>query len=221
MATDQRLPVVFLHSAGLTPQMWQSQVEAVGAVEPGPDSDGIQAVAPWLAGLRPGKQSELSLSRGAAEVASTLDRFGIERARLVGHQLGAMVALEFAAAEPERVAGLVLSGAMVAPGKMALKFQKSLIRMLPNQSLEQSGATKDDLIRALDLMATADFGGRADRITAPVLVIAGSDDPGLPAAQALAALLPNAQLKELDGVGSNPNLEDPEAYNRALVEFLA
>lgn len=217
---NRPLPVVFLHSAGLTPQMWQSQVEAVGAVEPGPDSDGVQAVAPWLAGLRPGKQGELSLSRAAAEVVSTLDRFGIERARLVGHQLGAMVALEVAAAEPERVGALVLSGAMAAPSKLALRFQKSLIRMLPNQSLANSGATKDDLIRALELMATADFGGRADRITVPVLVIAGAADPALPASQALVAMLPNARMVELAGAGTNPNLEDPDGYNQALVDFL-
>ena len=30
-APQRPTPVVFLHSAGLTPQMWQSQVEAVAA----------------------------------------------------------------------------------------------------------------------------------------------------------------------------------------------
>ncbi len=206
------LPVVLLHSAGLTPQMWQAQVEALGT--------DVQVIAPWLAGLRPGRPGELSLSLAAAEVTSTLDRYGIERARLVGHQLGAMVALQVAASEPGRVAGLVLSGAFATPGKLALKLQKSLIRVMPNRALADSGATKEDLVRALDLMATADFGSRLAAITVPVLIVAGADDPGLPAARQLAAQLPDARLEVIAGVGANPNLEAPDAYNRLLTTAL-
>ncbi|MCA0297175.1 MAG: alpha/beta fold hydrolase [Actinobacteria bacterium] len=217
MADQPRaLPVLLLHSAGFTPQMWQSQVEAIAA-----GLGEVPAIAPWLAGLRPGRQGELSLSGAADEVAGTLDRYGIEKARLVGHQLGAMVALQVAVSQPERVTGLVLSGAFAAPGKMALRFQKSLIRMLPNRALADSGATKDDLVRALDLMATADFGPRLRDVTADVLIVAGAADPALPAARQLAEQLPSARLEVLDGAGATPSLEAPDAYNALLVEFLA
>ncbi len=209
-------PVVFLHSAGFTPQMWQSQVEAVAA-----SGDERQGIAPWLAGLRPGRPGELSLSLAAAEVVSTLDRYGMERAWLVGHQLGAMVALQVAASDPDRVAGLVLSGAFATPGKLALRLQKSLIRVMPNRALADSGATRDDLVRALELMATADFGGRLKQLAVPVLVIAGAADPGLPAARQLVEQLPHARLEELAGAAANPSLEAPAEYNRLLVEFLA
>lgn len=205
-------PVVFLHSAGLTPQMWQSQVEAVGAE--------VQVVAPWLAGLRPGKPGELSLTRAAQDVSSQLDRYGIERAWLVGHQLGAMVALQLATTEPERVAGLVLSGAVVAPSGLALRLQKGLIRMLPNRALAESGATKEDLIKALDVLASADFGKHLPEIKVPVLVIAGGGDPALAAARQLVELLPDARLEEIPGAGANPSLEQPESYNRLLTQFL-
>ena len=141
-------------------------------------------IAPWLAGLRPGRPAELSLANAAVDVVSQLDRYGIKKAWLVGHQLGAMAALQVAVDEPERVAGLVLTGALVSPGKLALTMQKGLIRMLPNRALAESGATKDDLIRALDVVATADFGKRLGDIAVPVLVIAGASDPGLPSAQA-------------------------------------
>ncbi|MCB0912370.1 MAG: alpha/beta fold hydrolase [Propionibacteriaceae bacterium] len=209
-------PVVFLHSAGLTPQMWQSQVEAVAA-----SGEERQVIAPWLSGLRPGRPGELSLSLAAAEVTSTLDRYGMERAWLVGHQLGAMVALQVAASTPERVAGLVLSGAFATPGKLALRLQKSLIRVLPNKALADSGATRDDLVRALELMATADFGSRLKQLTVPVLVVAGAADPGLPAARQLVAQLPDARLEEIAGAAANPSLEAPGEYNRLLVGFLA
>ncbi len=206
-------PVVFLHSAGLTPQMWQSQVEAVGA--------DVQVIAPWLAGLRPGRPAELSLANASADVVSQLDRYGIKKARLVGHQLGAMAALQVAVDQPERVAGLVLTGALISPGRLAVAMQKGLIRMLPKRALADSGATKDDLIRALDVIATADFGKRLGDIAVPVLVIAGASDPGLPSAKLLAQRIPNARLVEIPGAGTTPSLEQPAAYNQLLTEFLS
>lgn len=218
-AAPRPAAVVFLHSAGLTPQMWQAQVEAV-ALRQSQGTEEVQVIAPWLAGLRPGRPAPLSLSDAAAEVASTLDRYGIERARLAGHQLGAMVALQVATTTPDRVAGLVLSGAFATPGKLALTLRKSLIRLLPNRALADSGATREDLVRALDLMATADFGPRLGRVDVPVLIVAGAADPGLPAARQLAGLLPHARLEVLPEAGANPSLEAPDAYNRLLVEFL-
>lgn len=206
-------PVLLLHAAGRTPQMWQDQVEAIGMSRP--------ALAPWLRGLRPGRKDELSLADAADEVLSTLDRNGIEAAHLVGHQLGAMVALQVAATEPTMVAGLVLSGAVVAPSSMAMGLQRIVIRLLPNKSLAESGATKADLLRALDLIATADFGKNLDRITAPALIIAGSGDPGRSAAQVLADRLPHGRYAEIAGVGSDPSLEAPAAYNQLLMEFLS
>ncbi|MCU0805173.1 MAG: alpha/beta hydrolase [Burkholderiales bacterium] len=50
----------------------------------------------------------LSLEQWAEDIAAMLDREGHPRAVLVGHSLGAQVALVFAARHPERTAGLVL-----------------------------------------------------------------------------------------------------------------
>ncbi|HOC13903.1 MAG TPA: alpha/beta fold hydrolase [Propionicimonas sp.] len=231
--SESRLtPVVLLHAAGLTPQMWQAQVEAiaaqaepaqrptqgaeVGAAQPAER----QVMAPWIAGLRPGRPGELSLTGAAAQLVGTLDSYGIEQAILVGHQLGAMVALQVAATEPERVAGLVLSGAMAAPGRVALAMQKGVIRMLPNRTLADSGASKADLIKALDVIASADF-GKLEQVNTRALLIAGANDPLLAATRQLASRLPQARLVELSGAGPHPNVEQPDAYNRLLADFLA
>lgn len=205
-------PVLLLHAAGRTPQMWQDQVEAIGTSVP--------VLAPWLAGLRPGRPAELSLASAADEVLATMDRNGIEQARLVGHQLGAMVALQVAATEPGMVCGLVLSGAMLTPSSMGLRLQRTIIRLMPNKSLADSGATKADLLKALDLIATADFGKRLTRIDAPALVVAGSADPARTAGRELAAALPNGRYEEIPGVGPDPSLEKPGEYNRLLLELL-
>jgi len=210
----QRRPVVLLHGAGLMPTMWQPQVEALGAQ--------TRAIAPWIAGLRPGRRQPLSLTAASADVIGVLDRSGYAVADLVAHQLGAMVALQCAADHPERVGRLVLSGALLLPGRMALTLQKAAIRMMPASRIAQTGATKDDLIRALDLMAEADFSQRLGQITAPTLVVLGAgDQAGRPSAEVLAGTLPAARLAVVPDAGSTPSVENPEAYNALLVEFLA
>ena len=161
-----------------------------------------------------------AVTGAAAQLVGTLDSYGIEQAILVGHQLGAMVALQVAATEPERVAGLVLSGAMAAPGRVALAMQKGVIRMLPNRTLADSGASKADLIKALDVIASADF-GKLEQVNTRALLIAGANDPLLAATRQLASRLPQARLVELPGAGPHPNVEQPDAYNRLLADFLA
>jgi pimeloyl-ACP methyl ester carboxylesterase len=206
--------VVLLHGAGLMPTMWQSQVEALGAER--------RAVAPWIDGLRPGRRHELSLPTASAELVNLLDRSGYASAAVVAHQLGAVVALQAAADHPGRVSRLLITGAMLLPGPMALRLQKAAIRMLPAGRLAQTGATKDDLVHALDLMAGADFSRHLERIDVPVLVVVGaSDAAGLASAKAIAQRLPQGRLEVLPGVGATPSLEAPDAYNKLLVEFLA
>jgi len=206
-------PVVLLHGAGQLPTMWQSQVEALGAER--------RAVAPWIAGLRPGKRSELSLKTASAELIGVLDRYGYARADVVAHQLGAMVALQAAADHPDRISRLVVSGAVMLPGRLALRMQKAALRMLPVRGLAQTGLSKNDLVRALEVMAEADFAMRLDAIQARTLVVVGeSDGAGQVSAKLLAEKLPHGRLEVIPG-GAHPCLENPTAYNRLMVDFLA
>ncbi|MFE6840369.1 alpha/beta fold hydrolase [Streptomyces sp. NPDC057705] len=80
--------------------------------------------------------------------------------------------------------------------------------------------------------AAAALRGRAERpdyrpvlaeTTEPCLVLVGADDVYTPVAEAeaLHALLPNAVLTVIEGAGHLPGVEQPEAFNRALLEFLA
>ncbi len=203
---------MLLHGAGQLPTMWQSQVEALGASR--------RAVAPWIAGLRPGKRSELSLKTASAELIGVLDRSGYATAHVVAHQLGAMVALQAAADHPDRIGRLVISGALLLPGKLALRVQKAALRVLPVRGLEQTGLSRDDLVRALDVMAEADFSSRVEEIAAATLVIAGqADATGQLSAKTLAERLPNGRL-EVIPAGVHPSLENPDAYNRLLLDFL-
>ncbi len=57
----------------------------------------------------------------------------------------------------------------------------------------------------------------------PCLVLVGADDVYTPVAEAeaLHALLPDSVLTVIEGAGHLPGVEQPEAFNRALLEFLA
>lgn len=60
-------------------------------------------------------------------------------------------------------------------------------------------------------------------ISAPTLVIVGTEDPATPVAKAqvIAAGIPGATLEQLPGVGHVSTLEAPEAVNAAIIPFLA
>jgi proline iminopeptidase len=63
---------------------------------------------------------------------------------------------------------------------------------------------------------------RFERLTMPVLVLAGSEDHaiGLPAQRALAKQLPKATLVEYPGAGHFPYLDAPQRFSEDVVRFL-
>ena len=60
-----------------------------------------------------------------------------------------------------------------------------------------------------------------ERIDAPALVLHGDADLIVPVenGRMLASRLPNARYVELPGRGHNLPLEDPETFNRLVLEF--
>ena len=78
--------------------------------------------------------------------------------------------------------------------------------------------------RALEALTTFDRGAPAlAKLFLPTLVLGGGDDRCTPpeALEALAQVLPDAEHLSLPHVGHWPQLEDPEHFDEALLEFLA
>ncbi|MHB8869114.1 MAG: alpha/beta fold hydrolase, partial [Thermoleophilia bacterium] len=73
-----------------------------------------------------------------------------------------------------------------------------------------------EAIKRLDLL------GRIAAITAPTLVMVGADDPGTTpaAARAIQERISGAELVVIESASHLSNLEQPEAFNRALLDFL-
>lgn len=139
-----------------------------------------------------------------------LDARGIDKAALVGHSMGGMVAQDFAATFPDRVAKLVLYGTTPAFGgrdpSFAEAFLEARLGPLEGRGMAEAapemlagvfadGADPDAVRRAAAAMAAipeavyrdalrclTTFDRRADlpRIAAPTLLIAGELDQAAP-----------------------------------------
>ncbi|MEU2333203.1 alpha/beta hydrolase [Streptomyces sp. NPDC013172] len=152
---------------------------------------------------------------------------------------------------PARVRGLVLADTFPDPetpegrqarNAMADRLLREGMRGYADEVLEKMVAPYADpdvkahvhrMMTATDPEgAAAALRGRAERpdyrplltrVTVPSLVVVGADDEYTPVAdaEAMHALLPEAELRLIDRSAHLPNLERPAEFNRALGEFLA
>lgn len=104
-ATDAT-PILFIHGVGLDHTVWRPQIAAFAGQRP------VHAYDMMGHGGsdRPGGKPDLA--DYAAQLVGVLDALEIERAHLVGHSMGAMVALETALSRPERAASVTALNAV-------------------------------------------------------------------------------------------------------------
>jgi pimeloyl-ACP methyl ester carboxylesterase len=100
---DAGLPaVVFLHGAGFDHSVWVLLARAFAY-------HGFSVLAPDLPGHgRSGGAALSSIAALAAWTAALIDAAGLRAARLVGHSMGSLIALETAARHPEKATSLAL-----------------------------------------------------------------------------------------------------------------
>lgn len=103
VASAAALPLVLLHGIGSGAASWLQQLEALGATRRVLAWD-----APGYGVSTPVEPASPHAADYADALRGWLDALGIERCVLVGHSLGAIIAGNFAAAHPPRVAGLAL-----------------------------------------------------------------------------------------------------------------
>lgn len=174
---------------------------------------------------------------------------------LVGHGMGAMVALEAAVRAPSQVQRMVLCAggpaldaqamddwvvprlnalkALDAGGSMEQLAQTLVPRFIGTGALPEGVRLATHALaqvypgayrRALEALATFDRGAAAlAQLAMPTLLIGGEQDRCTPPAalEALAQVLPGAETLLLPHIGHWPQLEDPEGFEAALLDFLA
>lgn len=197
--------LVFLHGLGQTPQSWQDLVTTLPA--------GLKAHAPWLRGMRPGREVEFDIRASADEILRLPVQFGTESVSLCGQGLGAAVAVEAALAAPDLVTHLVLTSPVVQLPRWALAAQKAALRLMPTKRLAAAGLSKKKALAIADVLGRVDFRDRLSEVRAHTLVIAGADDKaGRPIAEYVAAEIPDATLEFVAGAGADVPRTAPKAF---------
>ena len=96
---------LLLHGFPDTHRLWRHQVSTL-------TSAGLRAIAPDLRGRgesdRPAAVEDYDIRHSVADMLCVLDELGVQRAHVVGHDFGAVVAWVLAALHPERVDHLVV-----------------------------------------------------------------------------------------------------------------
>ncbi|WP_345815678.1 alpha/beta fold hydrolase [Paraburkholderia sp. PREW-6R] len=195
------LPLVLLHGIGSGAASWVQQFEAIGGARRvlAWDAPGYGASTPVAA------QSPVAADY-AAVLAEWLDALGIGRCVLVGHSLGAIIAGAFAAANAQRVAGLLLLSpaggygaasaqvrdtkrdqrlAMIAElGPRGLAEKRSVNMLSAHASEEARAWVRWNMARviaqgyaqATHLLANADLASDLARYRGPIDIAVGADD---------------------------------------------
>ncbi len=228
-------PVVLLH--GLMGRMdhWEQTLEALSPV--------WRAIALSIPILEQ-DMPEASIEEVGRYVVRFLDALDIPRALVGGNSLGGHVALETALSHRERVSGLVLAGssgllertftrgvphrpseAYVRQKMEEIFFDSRLVTPEWVESVRRTVTTPASALRVLRFARAAkrhNIEGRLAGIDVPALLVWGKDDRITPpeVAERFQALLPDSRLTFLPCCGHAPMLEQADAFNEAVADWL-
>jgi pimeloyl-ACP methyl ester carboxylesterase len=230
-----KTPVLLTHGMAATTAMWEPNLPALSAE---------RQIITWdIRGHgqsdSPEDQALYSEALSVGDMAAVLDSQGIQRAVIGGLSLGGYLSLAFNLTFPERVVALMLFD--TGPG-----FRRDEPRQQWNDNVDASSKRMEELgPEALSASAEVrasrhrgvsglvraqrgimkQFDGRVieslPAISVPTLVVVGANDqPFLAAADYMTERIPNAKKIVIKDAGHASNIDQPEAFNRAVLEFL-
>ena len=203
--------------------------------------DGVDGAAPDLPGF--GAAAPPDRSWGSAEYAEAVLALCSEGPPVVlaGHSFGGKVAVALAAAHPDRVKALVLTGAPVLrppdqprprpPAAYRLARTLNRLGLVSDARLEArrrqrgsedyraaTGVMRDVLVRSIAEMDEGLYRQALAAITCPVELVWGALDTAAPPSVAaeVARLAPAARVTVLDGVGHLTPTDAPAALRAAI-----
>jgi pimeloyl-ACP methyl ester carboxylesterase len=221
-------PLIFLHGWVGSWRYWIPTMQAA--------SMGYRAYAVdlWGFGDTAHVPDRYTLDQQCSLIDSFLDKMGIPRAVLIGHALGAAVALQFAYHHSDMVdrllaVSLPVDGQAVNPRlrtSTPTELADWLLGKQPSMEAARVEAPRADAqaIRAtLDDLQEMKLQELIGRLRTPSLYVQGSSDAALaaPRPEDLSYLPESAHQVLFEGSGHFPMLDETTKFNRLLVDFLA
>jgi pimeloyl-ACP methyl ester carboxylesterase len=235
-------PAVLIHGLGTDRRLWLYQVPAFCGRVP------TLLVDLRGHGRSSAPPGEWTVAEMARDVVRLLRALGVEKANLVGLSLGGMVAQQFALDYPYATASLVLADTIAGPvggdqqplrearafieatsmrdiaeARITTAFSETVDPLLRRHFIEQVALNdKANYERAARAAFAFDVRDRLVEIAAPTLVVIGDADRTFPMAwmEDVAGGIRGARTVHLAGAGHISNLERPQQFNRAVLEFL-
>jgi 3-oxoadipate enol-lactonase len=241
LRTGSGQPLVLLHGFPLDHTIWVTLLPHIES-----HFDLILPDLPGL-GLSPLPRPDYHLTDMAAALADLLRGLGLPRAFVAGHSMGGYLALAFAHQSPGMLLGLGLISTQALsdnPERQAARHQTaaevaekgpSIVADAMAAKLSANPAHEPllretilrqpvpGIVNALKAMAARpDSSDLLPGLTCPVSILHGLADALIPPERAreMKALLPNAHLTELPGIGHMPMLEAPPETAGALKKLL-
>jgi pimeloyl-ACP methyl ester carboxylesterase len=217
-------PVVFLHAGSGSSRMWEHQV---------PDFTG--------AGYRFIAFDRRAEGASVDDLEALAEHLGLDRFHLVGTAAGGIVAVDYALSFPQRLRSLVVANSIV--GVQDEEYLELTRRLRPAPEFNAIPADIRELgpsYRAINPVGTERWKELAqhstpyaprNRITfaaletirIPTLLLTGDADlyAPPPVLRLFAACFPNCESVVIPECGHSAFWEQPEAFNRAVLDFIA
>jgi pimeloyl-ACP methyl ester carboxylesterase len=231
-------PAVLLsHGYSATRRMWDAQHRALGAR--------YRAISWSMRGHgeteSPADPARYSAALTVGDMRALLGHLGVAHAVIGGLSLGGYVSLAFYLEHPEMVRALVICdsgpGYRSADAREAWNARaRERAAALETRGLDALGRSREvreavALHRSAQGLAHAARGMLAQEgsrvidelasIRVPTLIIVGDQDqPFLAPCEYMAKKIPGARLEVIRDAGHSSNLDQPEAFNRVLLDFL-
>jgi len=185
-----------------------------------------------------------------ADAVALMDALGIKKAHFGGLSMGGATALGLAQKHPDRLDRVIVCDSPCQSTPMSAQQWEERILIAEKDGMEplveatvgrwfppealQAKAPQVDKVRAMiratpvngfigcaAALADHNFADAVATVTRPVLFIAGEKDGVTPAAmRKLNAALPGSRYVEMPGAGHISNMDRPEAFTRAVQDFL-
>lgn len=234
--------IVWLHGFPFSSAIFESQIAIAGA-------DHLMLDLPGF-GDSPAREEELTMDDYAQLALDMLDAQGVQRAIFAGLSMGGYIAFAAARMAPQRVAGLILLDTReTADTPETRKGRFASIETAREQGVAPivesmlpkmftASAPPEMVARVRAIMLSSSRGGvmaalkamaeRPDssallpKLNVPALVLAGAEDAITPPADAqrMASRLPNARAVIVPRAAHLANVEQADAVNGAIEEFL-
>jgi pimeloyl-ACP methyl ester carboxylesterase len=228
--------LILTHGYSATLQMWKGQIE--------PLSKKHKLIIWDMRGHGqsdyPEDQSAYSEDHTVADISALLDEVGAKTAIVGGLSLGGYMSLAFYRRHPERVRSLLIID--TGPGfkkdearegwnqnafGRADTLERDGLASLKTGSAERAYAVHRDALglakaaRGMLTQRNADVINSLPDVKVPSLVVVGSNDtPFLAASDYMASKIPNARKVVIKDAGHASNIDQPEAFNEAIVGFI-